>query len=237
MHVQDERAFTFADIAITKMKECSLHVGEMDLGKVDSAIFQSAFEVAEHKNLRNIISDKKIKKYAAIMKKSFDIDFENYLHLSPMFIQSMVSQKVFNIDRPVSLDAYLHQIALSLNLKTSGLETFEEQHNIAQQLDFDSQLKSLDKLCRKPDAFRKEIISMLAAYQNGDINYLYRRGKKSLGANRKILLFDRNLTMIQRLIDATIFDTCFISVGAGHLAGDKGIISGLKKKGFKVKKV
>lgn len=237
MHVQDERAFAFTPNAIEKMKECNLYIGEIDLGKVDSLNFSLAFESPKERHLSNILSEKKVDKYAKILMKSFGIYLDNFLHLSPMFIQSIISQKVFETNRPLSLDAYLHQMALSMNLKTGGLETFEEQYNIAQKLDFDAQLKSLDKLCRKPEAFRKEILAMISAYEKADINYLYKRGKKSLGLNRKILLFERNANMVLRIIESIIDDICFISVGAGHLAGDKGIISGLKKNGFKIKQL
>lgn len=237
MHVQDERAFAFVSKAIDKMKECNLYIGEIDLGKVDTLNFSKAFESPQERHLGSLLSEKKQKKYSKILRKSFNVDFGDYLHLSPMFIQSIISQKVFNIDRPVSLDAYLHQMALSFDLRTGGLETFEEQYQIAQKLDFDTQLKSLDKLCRKPEAFRKEILAMISAYEKADINYLYRRGKRSLGLNRKILLFERNAIMILRIIDLIISDICFISVGAGHLGGDKGILSGLKKNGFSVKQL
>lgn len=237
MHVQDERAFAFVQIALEKMKECNLYIGEIDLGKVDTINFSKAFESEGERHLSNILTEKKLKKYSKSLMKSFGIDLDNYLHLSPMFIQSIISQKVFNTDRPLSLDAYLHQMALSLDLKTGGLETFDEQYHIAQKLDFDTQLKSLDKLCRKPETFRKEILAMIKAYEKADVNYLYKRGKKSLGLNRKILLFERNTNMVSRIIESIISDICFISVGAGHLAGDKGIISGLKKNGFKVKQL
>jgi hypothetical protein len=235
MHVQDNRAFTFAEMAIEKMRECNLYVGEMDLSNLDNASFQNAFLLEENQHLNKLFSEKKFKKFSHILSKSFGIDLNQYVHFAPMFIQAILSSKVLQNDYPYTLDSYLYQKAIELNLKTDGLETLQEQYEVAKKLNLKSQIKSLEEICHKPEKFRKHLLSMLNSYKKGEINSIYKKGKKSLGVNKKVLLYDRNAMMIERIISFIKDNNCFITVGAGHLAGDKGIISGIKKRGYTIR--
>ncbi|MGE8427135.1 MAG: TraB/GumN family protein [Sphingobacterium sp.] len=51
------------------------------------------------------------------------------------------------------------------------------------------------------------------------------------------LLIRRNLNWSNLIPPMIIEQSCFIAVGAGHLAGDKGLITLLREKGFKVEAV
>ena len=51
------------------------------------------------------------------------------------------------------------------------------------------------------------------------------------------LLIGRNLNWSNLIPEVIKDQSCFIAVGAGHLAGDKGLISLLRDKGFTVEAV
>lgn len=234
MHTQDKRAFGNIGLAMDKMSMCNLYMGEMDFGKVDSRQFQNAFLISKDLHLNNVLKPKKYEKCRKILLKSFGMDLNNFCQYAPMFIQSILSSTIFNHDFEVSLDAYLYQQALHLNLPTDGLESMEDQFIIAQKLDFKTQLKTFVSLCEKPDKFRQQLLNLIDAYARNDGKGIYKTGKKSLGINRKILLYDRNINMTQKIQESCQKNVCFISVGAGHLYGNSGILSGLKKNKFKL---
>jgi uncharacterized protein YbaP (TraB family) len=56
-----------------------------------------------------------------------------------------------------------------------------------------------------------------------------------LADDRGVLLDDRNKNWVNQLKDILKKENVFIAVGCGHLVGDKGLISLLKKEGYTVK--
>jgi uncharacterized protein YbaP (TraB family) len=78
---------------------------------------------------------------------------------------------------------------------------------------------------------------MTTLYLEGDIQKLYKATKKGSGKLRKILLFNRNKIMANRIDQFAKEETFFAAIGAGHLGGEKGVLRLLKLKGWKVKPV
>ena len=79
---------------------------------------------------------------------------------------------------------------------------------------------------------------MTELYEQSDILKLYKVTRKQAKGMRKILLFNRNDLMAKRIAQFASEQSLFASIGAGHLAGEKGVLRLLKKKhGFKVKPV
>ena len=54
---------------------------------------------------------------------------------------------------------------------------------------------------------------------------------------RKVLLYDRNQTMVHQFMEFAQYNSIFAAVGAGHLAGAKGMLRLLKQKGYQVRPV
>ena len=61
-------------------------------------------------------------------------------------------------------------------------------------------------------------------------------GDKS-GLTREKMLDNRNLNWIPKLEDWMSKKSLFVAVGAGHLAGENGVIHLLRNKGYKVEPV
>ncbi|HMP32610.1 MAG TPA: TraB/GumN family protein [Saprospiraceae bacterium] len=67
---------------------------------------------------------------------------------------------------------------------------------------------------------------------------MYKKSKKNLGGIRKLMLYDRNYAMADKVITILQHDSensHFFCFGAAHLEGGKGVLSYLKKEGYKVK--
>ncbi len=237
MHVSDKRAFAFCPLASKLIRECSSYIGEMDLSSVDNSLVKKAFTLADSERYSVNFSPKKIQKYRQILLKSFGLDLLQFDDTAPIFLQSLLASKVLNNDFAYSLDQYLMQLALDAQLTLSGLESQEEQYSIAKKLDLKVQMKQFTELCRNPAAFRKSINHLCDLYQQNNERQLYKSSKKSLGPFRKAMLYDRNSIMSERIISAIKNESTFVSVGAGHLQGNKGILSYLKKAKIRCEKL
>jgi Uncharacterized protein conserved in bacteria len=78
---------------------------------------------------------------------------------------------------------------------------------------------------------------MLARYAQGDIQGLYKSAKKDAKGMRKVLLYRRNRLMAKRFAEIASREPLFCAVGAGHLAGGKGMLRLLKNAGFSLRPV
>ena len=88
---------------------------------------------------------------------------------------------------------------------------------------------------------KKEFQEMITIYQNKDIEGMLKMmsdsDNKITSENQDILLNDRNKKWIPIMIKTMKDKSTFFGVGAGHLAGEEGVIKLLRKQGFKVEAV
>lgn len=135
---------------------------------------------------------------------------------------------------PQFLDAYFQQYCLISGKQFHALESIEDQMRLLEgkidnqysYTDFESRILSQEKI--------------LKLYLNGDINGLDKLMKTSLVVYPGLydeLILNRNVSMANGIDTLILKQSTFIAVGAGHLAGDKGIINLLRAQGYKVRKV
>jgi uncharacterized protein YbaP (TraB family) len=129
--------------------------------------------------------------------------------------------------RPQFLDAYLQQNAHCLGKEVLALETMEEQFAISKKI------KSSTRAAVNRMLYNEEIVKK--AYLEGKIEDLYRMlmaQYKGMEESFDELIVQRNIRISERLDSVMENKTVFCCVGAGHLAGEKGLLSLLKKKGY-----
>jgi uncharacterized protein YbaP (TraB family) len=144
---------------------------------------------------------------------------------------------MLHAEHEVALDKYLSEYALQKNKEMLGVENFQEHIDVLKQIPMEFQIKSLNDVLRNVKSFRKQVKLMTKYYLAQDIYQLYKAAKQSLQDSRKVMLYDRNFKMANSIEKMVENQTTFIAVGAGHLAGNKGLIKLLKDKGFKLQPV
>jgi len=97
-------------------------------------------------------------------------------------------------------------------------------------------------MVNQPDEAKKELMDLITAYKAQDLPALMKlmRDSKFDGESSKIeeeLLEKRNTNWIPLIEKAAQSKATFFAFGAGHLAGDKGVITLLRQKGYTVKAV
>lgn len=237
MHVKDERAFSLIEPLQKVIDTCDAFATEFNLKEAESGVESNAMDLPDNKVLTDFMSEKKYQRMRKIFIKYFEFDIDILKSAMPLIISNALSAQTLMTDREVNLDQYLWQYAESREKVTLGIETFAEQLQILHAIPLDYQLKALSDISKNISSFSKEHQKMTALYARQDIRQMYQSTKKSIGRARKILLYNRNIIMAERIERMAQEQTLFSAIGAAHLAGKKGVLKLLKDAGLKVKPV
>jgi len=135
------------------------------------------------------------------------------------------------------LDHDLWQFANENGKEMSGVESFDDQVNILSQIPIEHQVKSFKSTVKNVSAFKHKLKSLNLMYANDQADQLYKSSKKSMGKLRKLMIYDRNKHMVERILELSSEKTTFFAIGAAHFPGGKGILALLKKEGYKIVKL
>ncbi len=237
MHVKDAMAFGRLEDMKYAIGICDVFAIEFNLEEANHNMSASGMDLPEGQTLELLLGTKKFNKMKKSIQKSFGFDIAFFNHSKPILLSNIITEKILSDDMQSSLDETLWLYAKEKEKVTLGVETFQEQLDILDQIPLEYQIKQLKEIAKNVSKFRKEIISMAKLFEKEDISKLYKKVKKSSGALRKIMLYDRNINMADRMAKMMEENTSCFAIGAGHLSGKKGVIKLLKDKGLKVKPV
>ena len=235
MHVQDKRVFSFLPALEELILECDAIANEFNLDELENAPSgHNQLLLPEGQTIRDILSPKRCKKLAAILKKEMNLDLKVVERNSPFTIINLLAQLSLKSEMPQSLDATLWQFA-KMNDKTSlGLETLKNQMAIVHNMPMAYQLKNLNNSIKNFTKSQKDTDKVMKLYVEQDIFALYKATRRNLKEMRKILLFNRNELMAQRIAELSAKQNVFFAIGAAHLAGKNGVLRLIKKAGLKI---
>jgi len=233
MHVKDDMAYAHVDKAVKVLYQCTGFMTEIDLARAHEVLKPQDYFLPDGGRISDHLSAKKFQKARMILDKAFGFDLQEADRLFPILIVNKLTEKLLNEENSLPLDAYLWEQANRLNMECSGLETLEEQVSILRELNVDIQMKMLNDIVANISKFKKGIRKVVKAYADEDIQLMYKQTAKSLGNFRKVLLYNRNALMAQR-ISKNDSSNNFYAVGAAHLAGQKGLLNMLKKINYKI---
>lgn len=236
MHIRDNRAFRYLNIIKAKISRCKLYAAEFDLHNEGNMEFGNYMEM-DDQQIDQLIPEKKYKKLQRVLMKAFQIDLSAFNKLRPIFVSNIIAESILSRDNQLPLDSYLWRYAEQEEKQLVGIESYQEQINILKSIPIDYQLKSLMGIGKNVKKYRRQILSLTRYYENSELSKLYKSGKASLGKLRKLLLYRRNKVMGERIAKLISQNSVFCSIGAGHLAGNKGVLKILKSKGFTLKPV
>ncbi len=237
MHVRDLRAFGWLDIAMHYVAESEVFATEFDFAETDSEALSIALELPEGKDLEQWLSPQAWRNLDRYASKKFKSSAEAFRHQHPMTVSTALSMAFLLEESAHSLDETLWQYARSLGKPTTGVESFADQLDTLRRIPFEQHLKGLTWLLKNYGRHKTRLHKMMRRYADGEIQALYQSAKKDAKGMRKILLYRRNELMTRRFAEIASKQSLFCAVGAGHLAGGKGMLRLLKKAGFKVKPV
>ena len=187
--------------------------------------------------LIDLIGDKLFNKSSKVLMKSVGLDLSRHIRMLPLIIIQLVTVRMLKAEKSPSLDAMIFQMATRSEKKYGGIESVDEQMKIMADLPLSYQIRAFKKMVRNISSFRSNIDNMIKLYDKEQISQLYRSSKKDLGEIKNILLYSRNEIIADRINSWHQTEPSLFTFGAGHLAGNKGVLATLKRKGNKIKAV
>lgn len=208
---------------------------ETSLDVLDSAYMYKYITLPDTGIWEKYMSEKQFNKARAIFIKAYGIDLTLYRTFRPLMIMGLMYQSIHLSDgQSEKLDEYIWQRAKHYGKQTDGIESIEEQARVMKMIPYDYDFGMLKKWAKNVSTMNRQLKKLISVYYEEDVLALHKKSSKSLGALRSILLYDRNIIMADRIEKWHQQAPAFFTFGAGHLAGRKGVLTLLKKKGFTV---
>lgn len=237
MHVGEPRAFVWLELAQRHIAESEIFATEFDFAETDESAIAEVLQLPGGAALDTLLKPGPWENLDYYARKKLGIPAANLRFQHPMAVAATLTGALMQESAPASLDETLWQYARSLGIPTTGVETFAGQIETLRKIPFKAHLKNLVWLLKNYGRQKRRIRKMLGWYADGDIRQLYASARKDAKGLRRVLLYERNALMVKRFADIARERALFCAVGAGHLAGEKGMLRLLRKAGFQVKPV
>ncbi len=237
MHVRDERAFHLLAPVYRYIDECEALALEFDLDEAGAGLDPAMLQLPEGQTLEGLLGAPKFDKLRSFLLRALGIDLRMFQRVLPMMTINAINEQLMSKDRPLALDEQLWQYAKEQGKSIVGIETYREQLEVLQSISVEMQLQALLWMGRSLSRHRRHLRKMADLYEAGDIYRLHRASKRSASGMRHTLLYRRNAIMAERIGQLIRQRAAVCAVGAGHLAGGKGVLRLLKYKGFRLRPV
>lgn len=185
--------------------------------------------------IKDLLSEKEYDSVAKLFKEKTHIPITSVQTYKPFMLTSMLYPAMLGCAQ-ISFEKEFEKLAKSHSMEIKGLETIEDQLNVFETIPYKVQAKMLMKTLFEMDKGKTQMAEMVELYKSKDINAMQTniQGDSDLGKYEKVLLNKRNKNWIPVIEKEIATMPTFIAVGAGHLAGKKGVIYLLRKQGYTV---
>ena len=166
-----------------------------------------------------------------------------FAQLKPAMLSTLLalmqSQTIFpNFNPQQQLDGEIQKRGAALGKEIGGFETIQDQCNALFGSSIIEQAESLMDMVRHDDQSAEMAKKLAQAYLSGDLNaMLALMEDPANGASEEWterMINRRNANWMRVMAGLLPTASVFIAVGAGHLPGDAGLISLLRKNGYSV---
>jgi uncharacterized protein len=211
---------------------------EMDMD--DPSILLSGLLFMSMKNgkkLKDLYTADEYKKVESYFRDSLNMPMMMMQNIKPYFLVAMLYPKMMNCKAASGVEAELMNIAKENKKEIKGLETMQFQASVFDSIPYEWQAKELLKSIDSFSISKKEFDTMLQEYKNQQLSSMEKLLSKSEFGGEKfndILLVNRNKNWVSQLKNIMNKQSVFVAVGAGHLVGDMGLLSLLRKDGYTV---
>ncbi|GEQ84767.1 TraB/GumN family protein [Patiriisocius marinistellae] len=187
-------------------------------------------------NLKNFMDESEYSLIDTYLLSNMGVGLDNLATFKPLMVSTMVMMGYMGKD-VASYEATLISLAKEQQKEINGLETVASQIAVFDIQPYDEQMDEVVKLLKEEDAMKDMFNKMIELYKAENIEGLYDYMDEFYGDDPEQLhrmLDNRNQNWIPLIVENSKKASTFYGVGAGHLGGEQGVISLLKKEGFTV---
>ena len=235
--------------AFSNSKRLTLEINMQDMNNPAAMMgVMNKAMMPNNKTLSDVLSAEDYK----IVKARFDalgLPMMYLEHIKPMFLSMMMGTDGEGLsmnggtDKSSKITSYeleFMQMAEKEKKEMSGLETIDFQMSMFDSIPLEAQAKMLVKSAKNTNKKEtNEMKELVKIYMQQDIDgmskTLQNGSEADMAQYENMLIVDRNTKWIPLIESQMKSKSTLFAVGAGHLGGDKGVISLLQKAGYSVK--
>lgn len=212
---------------------------EVDMDDPSMNMKMLQLSMLQGKKLSDFFNKEDYEKLNVFFRDSIGMPLTMFNTMKPFVLFSIISLKTLNCPDQESYEVSFVKMAKEQNKEVFGLETIEEQMKIFDDMPDSVQAQMLMRYANEFYEQKEDFSKMIALYKAQNLQALYDQTISSpdIAGSEDVLLFNRNQKWIPVMEGAMKASRIFFAVGAGHLAGDKGVIHLLRSKGYTVKAV
>ena len=202
------------------------------------------FKMRNDTTLGDLLSKEDYQKVKEFMEsKSSLLPFSKLETFKPMLVSSLLMESDAGCEQAVAMEQLIMEEAKKNSKRVEGLETMSYQASIFDSIPYKLQAEQLLKYVKDENDSKgkadKQFEEMTEAYKSQDIEKLgdFINEDEGIGGYGDVLLYNRNRNWVKKLKSIMPEKSVVVAVGAGHLAGEKGVIKLLRKEGYTVKPV
>lgn len=189
------------------------------------------------KTLDQFLNEEELELLDVQLRSSAGFGLAQAKTFKPFMVETLILPS-FIEGTPASYELTFVQRAKGQKKEILGLETVEFQTSLFDEIPYEDQAEDLVEMLSDRSAMESIFEQMIKVYKEEDIEGLYNASADYFNAQElEVLLHKRNRDWIPKMGEMAKDKSTFFAVGAGHLGGDDGVISLLKKAGYKVKPV
>ena len=155
----------------------------------------------------------------------------------PLFISTLIEEQRMSCPEKNGMEQMIMNEAKPYKKEIRGLETMKFQASVFDSIPYGEQAKELVKSLDSLDSGGQQMKEMTAVYRSQDlqkINALSSKDDSGLEKYMNLLRYNRNSDWVTKMGTITAQGSYLFAVGAAHLAGERGVLSLLKQKGYLV---
>lgn len=243
IHMIGKKDFILTDVTKNSLYKTQrvtfeINMEEMSDFSVLMPLMMKAF-MADGTTLRDLLSEDDYK----VVKAHFEeigLPLMMLERIKPMFLSAMGSGDMAEMQtsgETVSYEVELMKIAKDQKKEIAGLETAEFQMSMFDSIPYETQAQMLVESIKSGGEGDDQFNQMVELYKNQDLIGLQQMldGDSETKQYEDLLLVQRNKNWIPVMAKMMTDRPTFFAVGAGHLAGEKGVIALLRAEGYSVK--
>ncbi len=238
MHVTDKKAFHFQDSLYRFIEAVDAFAMELHPDSMTALTFDYLSRHEEELDWEGVLGNEELKQLEQQIDKAAKKlpPGTKSARLKFLLAKLMDAGKEEKDGMNTFMDAYLYEVARRHTKEVYGLEQVADQLGALRMLPRGLQVANFLKLLQKWNPSMASPIHEM--YYKEDIEQMegfYRNIFTDTAL--QVFLYDRNAVMVAKMDSLMRGKTLFTAVGAGHLAGAKGVIALLRQRGYNVEPV
>ncbi|MBK7344936.1 MAG: TraB/GumN family protein [Saprospiraceae bacterium] len=159
--------------------------------------------------------------------------------VKPLFLSALLDPQMGQASKSQSYDLNLYQLAKGNDIKHSGLESVKDQLAAFDAISLEDQAQMLvDQLKGETEEGSGGYTDLVSEYKSENLNQLAAiMEAEAKGDFLEVLLYSRNRKWIPIMSKLMKKERVFFGVGAGHLAGELGVVRLLETQGYRLKPI